>query len=38
MPVQSAVLVSALGNRTRRIKQQAMLEVQIQEDVSDHVF
>jgi hypothetical protein len=38
MPVQNAVLVRALGNQTRGINQQAMLEVQIQEDVFDHVF
>jgi hypothetical protein len=38
MPIQNAILVSAFGNRTRRIKQQAMLEVTIQEDVFGHVF
>ena len=38
MPIQNAVLVSAFGNRNRRIKKQAMLEVPIQEYVPDNVF
>ena len=31
-------MVSAFGNRTQRIKKEEMLEIKIQEDVSDHVF
>jgi hypothetical protein len=38
MPIQNIVLVSAFGNRTRRIKKQAMVEVTIHEYVFDHVF
>jgi hypothetical protein len=38
MPIRNVFLFSAFGNRTRIIKKQAILEVAIQEDVSDHVF
>jgi hypothetical protein len=38
MPIRNAVLVSAFGNRNRIIKKQAILEVAIQEDMSDRVF
>jgi isopentenyl phosphate kinase len=36
--VQNAVLVSAFGNKTRRIRAQAMLPIRIGDIVADHIF
>jgi hypothetical protein len=36
--VQNAVLVSAFGNKTRRIRAQAMLPIRIGDIVVDHIF
>jgi hypothetical protein len=36
--VQNAVLVSAFGNKTKRIRLQAMKQIRIDDIVLDHIF
>jgi hypothetical protein len=36
--VQNAVLVSAFGNKTKRIRVQAMMPIRIDDIVVDHIF
>jgi hypothetical protein len=36
--VQNAVLVSAFGNKTKRIRVQAMMPVRFDDSVMDHIF
>jgi hypothetical protein len=36
--VQNAVLISALGNKTKRIRMQTMMQICIDNIVVDHIF
>jgi hypothetical protein len=38
LAVQNAVLVSAFGNKTKRIRIQAMMPIRINDIVVDHIF